>query len=182
MWGSASAAGRLWVPPTAPTRYCEVGQCEREIGHGARGMCHMHYQRWKRHGDPEYQRPSLLNMRGPIPADRVDLGPCWIWEGRLNANGYGPYAAQYIKYRGPVPDGLDLDHLCRVRACCNPWHLEPVTHRENIRRGVGHGTETECPSGHSYATANTRIAENGDRICRACHREWERNHRKKLKL
>lgn len=70
---------------------------------------------------------------------------CWQWQGRLNAGGYGTlhidgcnlaHRWHWQNINGPVPDGLDLDHLCRNRACCNPAHLEPVTRRTNVRRGV----------------------------------------------
>jgi hypothetical protein len=74
--------------------------------------------------------------------------PCWLWYGPLNGNGYAiAYVPEFRKHRmmhilfyerkyGLVPDGLELDHLCRVRRCINPDHLEPVTHAENGRRGL----------------------------------------------
>lgn len=77
-----------------------------------------------------------------IEEDRGYLTPCWIWQLSLTRDGYGgvahstAYKAVYEQHRGPVPDGLQLDHLCRVRACVNPDHLEPVTHIENVRRGA----------------------------------------------
>ncbi len=73
------------------------------------------------------------------------LGECWVWVARLNRNGYGrlhhggcermAHRLSYEVHVGPIPDGLLLDHLCRVRCCVNPAHLEPVTHRENTLRG-----------------------------------------------
>jgi hypothetical protein len=77
--------------------------------------------------------------------DRGYKTPCWIWQRSLR-NGYGQLARcqngeryahrfYYIELRGPIPAGLDLDHLCRIRACVNPDHLEPVTRAENLRRG-----------------------------------------------
>lgn len=79
--------------------------------------------------------------------EMVTESGCWIFMGYLNHHGYGKVGAPgkygpvlrthrvtYEHYRGPVPEGMQLDHLCRVRSCCNPWHLQPVTLRENIER------------------------------------------------
>jgi hypothetical protein len=75
------------------------------------------------------------------------LGPCWIWTGRLSRNGYGRswynpskkeigcHRIMYFEMVGPIPKDRILDHLCRWRACCSPWHVEPVTHKENTARG-----------------------------------------------
>ena len=117
---------------------------------------------------------------------------CWIWTACLNQSGYGvtyvegrtrlAHIAVFELHRGPVPRGLQLDHLCRVRSCVNPWHLEPVSQRENIRRqrppigdallalGRRERSKTSCPRGHAYDEANTRICPDGSRVCRACHR------------
>lgn len=86
-----------------------------------------------------------VDKNGPVPEIRPELGPCWLWTGPLSHHGYGvmhvPPATSTPAYRyayevsvGPVPKGLELDHLCRVQACVNPSHLEPVTHQENMRR------------------------------------------------
>lgn len=92
-------------------------------------------------------------MRGTL-AERlvaridIDDNACWIWQGYVTPNGYGligdgrgragtsiyTHRASYELHVGPIPEGLDIDHLCRVRACCNPQHLEPVTRAENLRR------------------------------------------------
>ncbi len=111
---------------------------------------------------------------------------CWDWQGCKMGNGYGQlgvggrhYAAHRYAYEqlvGPIPEGLDLDHLCRNRACANPAHLEPVTRKENLRRGDHWGgrhnlVKTHCPHGHPYDEANTyRNKTTGKRCCRACAR------------
>lgn len=118
--------------------------------------------------------------------DKTD--DCWLWTGSI-AGGYGkmwfhgmPRLAHRIAYRywvGPLPDGLQLDHLCRVRHCVNPAHLEPVTAAENVRRGTvgwNHRDKTHCPKGHPYDDENTYHGTNG-RACRECQREHQRNYR-----
>jgi hypothetical protein len=108
---------------------------------------------------------------------------CWLWTGAITGVGYGvlsfegrKYNAHKMAYRhwtGEVPEGLQLDHLCRVRHCVNPAHLEPVTHRENSLRGTGaparNAVKTHCKHGHEFTPENTRIRPNGWRACRACH-------------
>lgn len=115
---------------------------------------------------------------------------CWEWTGGLNGVGYGQfykgrtalgetgktYAHRwaYEFFIGPVPEGLHLDHLCRNRKCCNPWHLEPVTCRVNLLRGettaAAHARKTHCPKGHPYSGTNLRINKSGQRFCRECSR------------
>ena len=117
-----------------------------------------------------------------------DANGCWNWTGSKMHNGYGQLAVgpkrwaahryAYTQLRGDIPAGLDLDHLCRNRACCNPDHLEPVTRSENLLRGnIGNwakennGKKTHCPSGHPYDEANTYMHPTGRRCCRTCARE-----------
>lgn len=110
-------------------------------------------------------------------------GGCWLWTGHQNELGYGRVyvsgAGQRMVHRvvyellvGPIPDGLEPDHLCRVPACSNPDHLEPVTHAENIRRGMA--LRTSCPHGHAYTQENTYTNSRGHRFCRRCNRERAR--------
>ena len=82
-----------------------------------------------------------------IVEDRGFTTPCWVWKRAMNNNGYGrvtvgkrAYSAHvlyFIQAKGEVPDGLEIDHLCRVRECVNPDHLEAVTRSENMKRGSG---------------------------------------------
>jgi hypothetical protein len=136
---------------------CSVDDCERPAWN--RGWCRLHYGRWFRTGSvdgrprvviPAEQRLwSRVDKHGPIPDARPDLGPCWLWTGSLNNSGYGSLqvgdralGAHVFAYQlmvGPIPKGLEPDHLCFVRRCVNPGHLEPVTRRENLRRAVAAG-------------------------------------------
>ncbi len=124
--------------------------------------------------------------------ERVEPEPnsgCWLWIGHVNDNGYGLFHLNgrnvrahrfaYEHYRGPVPEGLDLDHLCRNRACCNPDHLEAVTRQINIKRGAI-GSKTHCVRGHEFTKENTGTRterRHGGRYCRACAREKEQRRR-----
>lgn len=105
---------------------------------------------------------------------------CWLWTGALN-KGYGAFsiknkakqahrlAYQFVK--GQIPEGLELDHLCKTKHCVNPSHLEPVTHKVNIQRADSYWTtKTHCPKGHEYSPENTGVNSKGSRWCRACHR------------
>ena len=129
-------------------------------------------------------------------------GLCWEWRSSRDDRGYGrfkmgPRHAQksirahrvaWVLKHGPVPDGLELDHLCRNHACVRPSHLEPVTHAENVRRGImaevsaRRATKrTHCKRGHLFNEANTYMATRGRnwRNCRTCHRLREAERRKR---
>jgi hypothetical protein len=130
----------------------------------------------------------------------VDTGhstPCWISDRAANAKGYTKsryphdraswytHRLAYVLLVGPIPKGLQLDHLCRQPACCNPDHLEPVTARENLVRGetvtAREVATTHCPRGHEYTNENTyRRPDNPNkRDCKECrrqrNREWGRS-------
>lgn len=111
---------------------------------------------------------------------------CWYWARAVTNTGYGhvwdgtavrkAHRVVYEALVGDVPDGLELDHLCRNRICVNPDHLEPVTHLENVRRGNARlngshqRAKTQCPQGHNYTGVNNR----GGRVCNICMREANR--------
>ena len=131
---------------------------------------------------------------------KVDFGEgCWLWTAGKDAYGYGAFRLQgrtvkahriaYELLLGEMPDGTELDHLCRVHACVRPDHLEPVTHSENWRRGKGRDglatlwqdrrNKTHCKSGHEYTAANTYVFPSGARACRTCRSEWDRAARRR---
>ena len=109
---------------------------------------------------------------------------CWLWTASVNKSGYGQFGSHSHKFaahrfsfelhKGPIPDGLELDHLCRNRLCVNPAHLEPVTTRTNLMRGVSFSAKNhakrECLRGHAFSGDNLRFAPDGHRRCRACER------------
>jgi hypothetical protein len=117
--------------------------------------------------------------------DRVVPEPnsgCWFWLGYTSARGYGKFGqvfshrATYLALVGEHAPGLELDHLCQEKACCNPDHLEAVTHQVNVSRGrlgatnIARGaTVTHCRKGHEYTAENTIIGCNGRRKCKACN-------------
>lgn len=140
--------------------------------------------------------------------DRIMPEPnsgCWLWIGHISVLGYGvtwtrdssratgwkrqsAHRCAYELFVGPIPEGMELDHLCRVRSCVNPAHLQPVTHTVNVRRGkaaeVNGGRQrakTHCAWGHEYTPENTRWASSRPhRSCRTCERA--KNAHRKLGL
>lgn len=120
---------------------------------------------------------------------------CWEWIGFCNNDGYAMFSKSkheyvsahrwaYQHFVGPIPAGLEIDHTCNVRNCVNPAHLEPITHQENVKRGVVRGSyknhiligqynaaKTHCRNGHEYTPENTVLdAHNGARRCRICEK------------
>ncbi len=164
-----------------------------------------------------YNRPMKTR---PVPKTRSrlqrfirkisfdDVSGCWIWTSLIAPNGYAvlydgakgrkqpAHRIAYEIFVGMVPFGLELDHLCRVRHCVNPEHLEAVTHLENVRRGIaaikkkrgifpkGAGgwqkLNTHCPKGHLYSGENLYVSPKGFRACRECRRECTRAWKKRV--
>jgi len=120
---------------------------------------------------------------------------CWEWTAST-ARGYGQITLRgkwasahrlaWTILRGPIPDGLTLDHLCRNRACVNPSHLEPVTMKVNLLRGNGacarHARKTHCNRGHPLVPGNLRHSQANDRRCLECHRQWNREYQQRRRL
>lgn len=119
---------------------------------------------------------------------------CWIYTGYLDPDGYANisvggktkrlHRVSYEAFKGPIPDGKMIDHLCRNRACCNPEHAEPVTNTINQRRGdtvsSRNYVKTHCNRGHELAGENLMSYDDGRRGCRTCYqmksKEWSDTH------
>lgn len=130
-----------------------------------------------------------VDRNGPIPEYRPDLGNCWLWTKSTNPWGYGqisigtgrekrPHATHVVAWElenGPRPDGYQVDHLCRVRLCCRPTHLQPVPPPVNKARGMSPNAinkrKTHCKWRHEFTPENTRIRPGGRRACRTCDRD-----------
>lgn len=108
---------------------------------------------------------------------------CWLWTGKISPNGYASVGGKLIHrtsyefFIGSIAEGLCVDHLCRVRHCVNPDHMEVVTYSENVKRGLLPGlnrsrknAKTHCPNGHLYTESNSSFNSRGHRECRECHR------------
>lgn len=134
-----------------------------------------------------------------------ELGtPCWLWTGQRWSYGYGQFhlwsktlpggkrvfkrisahKALYEHVNGPVPEGLELDHLCRNRRCVNPAHLEPVTHAENVKRGeagLHNPVKTHCSNGHAYDEVGFYVIKSDPkgeyRRCKRCHADKAKKDR-----
>jgi hypothetical protein len=143
-------------------------------------------------------------MRGTLLdrlVDKFTIGDgCWEWTASKNWGGYGTiseggragrdllaHRALYELMVGPIPEGLQIDHLCRNRGCVRPDHMEPVTQQENIRRGMASGSrgrQTHCANGHEFTEENIRRTgpEGRYRVCRACQKEWQGQYRERKAL
>lgn len=161
-------------------RTCVVDGCVKSQHGGARGMCPMHYRRVKDHGSTD--DPKIDNFRRYV----VDLTTdCWVWIGPKNDRGYGTFSRPYRgekkahrafwrKYVGEIAQGMEIDHLCRNRACVNPGHMEAVTHWENMQRSRRGQWGTErCLSGkHDVTGPDAWVvwpSRPDNRHCRKCY-------------
>lgn len=159
--------------------FCTVADCERLRRHKASGLCHMH----------EFRRLKGIPFDAPFgnPKDTFEKhfekgDGCWEWRSRIDpGTGYGrtrqgwAHWISYERYVGPIPDGLQIDHLCRNRKCVNPEHLEAVTPRVNMLRGNAPSAivvrTNRCKRGHELTEENVyRRPDTGTRQCRACIR------------
>ncbi|MER7361941.1 HNH endonuclease [Nonomuraea wenchangensis] len=137
----------------------------------------MHYKRRRRTGDAT---GLTLERRFFGHVIREDERGCWVWDKPHPETGYGQFRSgpahrwSYAFFRSEIPDTLDIDHLCRNRACVNAWHMEPVPTKVNVLRGVGpaavNARKTHCLRGHAFTEANIYRPPSrpGRRYCRAC--------------
>lgn len=122
----------------------------------------------------------------------VDSNGCWLWQAGKTHEGYGKLKVLgktvlahrwYYLSLFNIPQGFTLDHLCRVRNCVNPEHLEPTTIQENTLRGIGpsaiNAKKTHCIRNHEFTPENTRITSNGKRHCRKCYAIRAAEHRQR---
>lgn len=129
----------------------------------------------------------------------ISIDDCWLFAGYVGSDGYGVIGSHLTNSRkahrvmyeatiGVIPAGLVCDHLCRIRQCVNPQHIELVTDKENILRGQGatakNAVKTHCPHGHKYTQANIIWIKNTvygtlTRRCRACFNQWQRRYYKR---
>lgn len=169
-----------------PEDRCEAPGCDaRPL---ARGLCRSHYERQASAGEARPQ-PTVMD-RFWASVEKTDT--CWLWTGSLTRprpRGYGQlkvngqsvtaHRFSYETFVGPVPEGMQLDHLCRVRQCVRPDHLEPVTGQVNYLRGVGlpaqQARQTHCKRGHPLSGDNVRMVNGGrSRRCMTCRRAQQR--------
>lgn len=141
-------------------RTCVIEGCDSPTV--ARGWCSRHYSKWRLHGDPLHITARDLSTNERFWRFVNRSADCWLWIGGKDYDGYGIFKSNGRSHRahrfayellvGPIPDGLTLDHLCRVTCCVNPKHLEPVTTRVNTLRGTGppavNARRVLCVNGH----------------------------------
>jgi hypothetical protein len=171
---------------------CSIENCEN-LTHG-RGWCKKHHQQWRKTGNPI---PNIMRTGDDFARVNYNLdksGDCWVWKRRPNDKGYGrtwikgvqTYVHRYMYEQlvGKIPTGLELDHLCRNRACANPSHLEPVTHSINVSRGLivtKKLSRTSCGNRHELTDDNTYIWKDY-KMCRKCRHINKINFRQKRRL
>jgi hypothetical protein len=192
-WTDGQVPRSALAERNAAKTYCPKGHPYDEAntyvraGDGARVCKTCKRERYRRNPRPSQKKAIPVTL--PTGDYRIDAkiridSSCWTWTGFLGPGGYGMvkrggrtqrvHRYVYELLTGiTIPAELVIDHLCRNRACCNPAHLEPVTTRENILRGVGAGAvnaqKTHCPSGHPYDGTNLAVRAGG-RWCRECER------------
>jgi len=166
--------------PSQTRRTCAAEDCTND--HYCKGYCAKHYERWRNTGSTSL-RPKPTELESFADKIKQNDEGCWIWSGGTS-QGYGAFrktrahrwAYENLTESPPIPDGWHLDHLCRVPLCCNPDHLEAVTPKANMLRGVGptaiNASKTHCKRGHEFTPKNTYVrGDTGHRQCKQCRRD-----------
>lgn len=173
-------------------RTCSIIGCGGK--HYAKTWCRRHYKSNLDHGDPLHVPVQRTPVERFHEKYNVEASGCWMWFGPTRS-GYGEFSIgkrkvrahrfAYETFRGAIPAGLVIDHLCRQPRCVNPGHLQPVTRGENVLRGEGPtaalARRLRCRNGHEFTPENTSVNDRGHRGCRTCWREQARAsyHRRK---
>lgn len=178
---------------TIPYGYCQCG-----CGEMTKLVSKTRTSRGEIKGDPRRFVRGHGKKRDPLDCimDKVVMQAdgCWLFTGSLGGGGYGKIAVNrkvrpahrvtYERLVGPIPDGLVLDHLCSVRTCVNPAHLEPVTQRDNVLRSIARGEaphmrrQTHCRKGHEFTVENTQpVVDHLGRRSQRCRRCVAQNQR-----
>jgi hypothetical protein len=156
-----------------PRRYGDCEDCGTYDEMLARGLCSVCYVKHRYRGTLENFARRKLPVQERVAQFIAQYGrdQCWPSPRKPDKDGYGGHQLFYRTVVGPVPEGLELDHLCRNRICVNPRHLEPVTHEVNELRGntwrAQSRTRTHCPQEHEYTPENTLTTKTG-RACKRC--------------
>lgn len=188
--------------PEWPTT-CSVPGCG--AAYAGRGYCVTHYSQWAKggaanveavcpprgpNGRKQQRRLLTLEERLLRLVEYDTNGGCWLWGGSIDRAGYGRamghsrrsvgvHRLSFEHFVGPLAEGYEIDHLCRVLSCLNPAHLEQVTPRENVLRSNGpaalNARKEVCAKGHPYIEPNI-IWEGTKRVCRACRNDYQRRY------
>lgn len=173
--------------PKIHSEICTVPFCLKKSHSGA-SLCSMHQARKRRHGNVDACHYNHLPLNIYFWSAIRIAGDCLEWTGYIDTTtGYGrildgktyAHIFAYKMIYGVIPAGSQLDHLCRNRKCVNPDHLEPVTPRINVLRGVSpvavNARKTHCQNGHPFNDQNTYISSKGYRNCRICKKEYKKS-------
>lgn len=167
---------------------CSIADCSRTVL--ARGWCGAHYQRWRKSGNPlvaKFERGPLELLWKHVELGRDD--ECWNYTGKVNKRGYARFKHHWVHrlawelQRGPIPEGLTVDHLCFNKVCTNPQHLEIVPLKENLRRRRTLLDKGICIHGH-LIEGEKDVRRSGNHVeCMRCLQvKWKARYHKKERV
>lgn len=203
--GEEVTPGKTWRKGHSRRKYdhgatCKVDGCERSIE--TRGWCHAHFEAYRRTGVEPTERYLETDLERFEAKYKILPSGHWIWTGAKNTSIIGTqygeatyegrvegaHRVAWRLYRGPIPDGLVIDHVCRKTLCVNPDHLQPVTFKDNALRGesplAANAAKTHCAHGHELAGDNLVIRNRPSgpsRDCRECNRRRARENTRRYR-